>query len=60
LGLETSRAISRRTGADDETAIKPLTEEEIKAFAIAWYDALDIHAPVEECYRMLADNDQEA
>jgi hypothetical protein len=36
------------------TAIKPLTEEEIKAFAIAWYDALDIHAPVEE---MLADND---
>jgi len=39
------------------TATKPLTEQEIKAFAIAWYDALDIHAPVEECYRMLADND---
>jgi hypothetical protein len=38
-------------------ATKLLTEEEIKAFAIAWYDALDIHAPVEECYRMLADND---
>src|SRR3954451_13101959 len=38
-------------------ATKPLTEEEIKAFAIAWYEALDIHAPVEECYRMLADND---
>jgi hypothetical protein len=39
------------------TAIKTLTEQEIKAFAIAWYDALDLHAPVEECYRMLADND---
>ena len=37
--------------------VEPLTQEEIKAFAIAWYDALDMHAPVEECHRMLADND---
>jgi hypothetical protein len=36
---------------------KPLTEEEIKTFAAAWYYALDIHAPVEECYRLLADKD---
>jgi hypothetical protein len=34
---------------------KPLTEQEIKAFAAAWYYALDIHAPAEECYRLLAD-----
>jgi len=33
----------------------PLTEEGIKKFAAAWYYALDIHAPVEECYRLLAD-----
>lgn len=36
---------------------KPLTEEEIKTFAAAWYYALDVHAPVEECYRLLADQD---
>jgi hypothetical protein len=34
-----------------------LTEEEIKNFAAAWYYALDIHAPVEEAYRLLADKD---
>jgi hypothetical protein len=34
---------------------KALTEEEIKNFAVAWFYALDIHAPVEECYRLLAD-----
>lgn len=33
----------------------PLTEEGIKRFAAAWYFALDIHAPIEECYRLLAD-----
>jgi hypothetical protein len=32
-----------------------LTEEHIKRFAVAWYVALDVHAPVEECYRFLAD-----
>ena len=40
-----------------DTATKPLTEQEIKVFAIAWYDLLDVHAPVDECYEMLADND---
>ena len=34
-----------------------LTEDEIKNFAAAWYYALDIHAPVEEAYRLLADKD---
>jgi len=40
----------------DASNTQPLTEEEIKNFAIAWYYALDIHAPVEEAYRLLADN----
>ena len=39
------------------SATKPLTEEEINAFAAAWYYALDIHAPVEEAYKLLADKD---
>lgn len=34
-----------------------LTEEEIKNFAGAWYYALDVHAPIEEAYRLLADTD---
>lgn len=33
----------------------PLTEEQLKRFVVAWYVALDVHAPVEECYRFLAD-----
>jgi hypothetical protein len=41
----------------DASNTQPLTEEDIKNFAIAWYYALDIHAPVEEAYRLLADND---
>ena len=34
-----------------------ITEEQIRNFAAAWYYALDIHAPVEEAYRLLADKD---
>jgi hypothetical protein len=33
----------------------PLTEEGIKKFVAAWYYALDIHAPIEECNRLLAE-----
>jgi len=33
----------------------PLTEEGIKRFVAAWYYALDIHAPIEECNRLLTD-----
>lgn len=33
----------------------PLTEEGIKRFVTAWYNALDVHAPFEECCRLLAD-----
>lgn len=43
------------TGPIDMT--RSLTEEEIKNFAAAWYYALDIHAPVEDCYQLLADRD---
>jgi hypothetical protein len=32
-----------------------MNEDQIKQFAAAWYRALDVHAPVEECYRFLAD-----
>ncbi len=38
-------------------ATAPLTEEEIKNFAAAWYYVLDVHAPVEEAYKLLADTD---
>jgi hypothetical protein len=33
--------------------------EEIKPFMAAWYQALDIHAPLEDCCRFLADADFE-
>ena len=33
-----------------------ITREQIQAFAVAWYKALDVHAPVEDCFRMLAGN----
>ena len=31
-----------------------LSEQNIKNFAAAWYNALDIHAPVEQCLEFLA------
>lgn len=34
---------------------RPITENQIKQFAAEWYRALDVHAPVEDCYRFLAD-----
>jgi len=34
-----------------------ITEDQIRKFAAAWYYALDIHAPVEEAYKLLADKD---
>jgi hypothetical protein len=37
-------------------AITAMTEEQLKKFVVAWYAALDIHAPVEECYRFLAED----
>jgi hypothetical protein len=33
----------------------PITLDQIRAFASAWYLALDQHAPIEQCYEMLAD-----
>jgi hypothetical protein len=34
----------------------PITAEHIRQFAAAWYRALDVHAPLEECWKMLADD----
>jgi hypothetical protein len=33
-----------------------LSEANIKNFAAAWYNALDIHAPVEQCLEFLAED----
>jgi len=33
----------------------PITEDQIKQFVAAWYVLLDIHAPIEECYKLLAE-----
>lgn len=33
----------------------PITLEQIKQFAAAWYQALDFHVPIEEAYALLAD-----
>ncbi|MBN1148919.1 MAG: hypothetical protein JXA78_16785 [Anaerolineales bacterium] len=33
----------------------PITVEQIKQFAAAWYQALDFHVPIEEAYALLAD-----
>lgn len=35
----------------------PITLEQVKALAAAWYLALDQHAPIEACYDLLADED---
>lgn len=45
-----------RAPSSHEYAMRdPLNIEDIKRFAAAWYQALDRHAPAEECYRLLAD-----
>jgi hypothetical protein len=33
----------------------PITEDQIKKLVEAWYLILDVHAPIEECYKLLAD-----
>jgi hypothetical protein len=37
----------------------PITEEQIKSFAAAWYRGLDVHAPAEELAQLVADPDVE-
>lgn len=37
------------------TAQSPITIDQVKAFASAWYLALDQHVPIEQVYPMLAD-----
>ena len=34
-----------------------ITEEQIKQFVAAWYQALDFHYPLDEAYKFLADKD---
>ena len=34
-----------------------ITEEQIRKFVAAWFLALDVHAPAEECERLLADSE---
>jgi len=34
---------------------EPITIEQIKQLAVAWYLALDQHDPIENCYQLLAD-----
>jgi hypothetical protein len=34
-----------------------LTEDQIKSFVAAWYQALDFHLPVDEVYKFLADEE---
>jgi len=41
--------------APKHTATEPLTLDDVRRFASAWYLALDQHAPIETCYAMLAD-----
>jgi hypothetical protein len=36
---------------------QPLTEEQIRKFVAAWYQALDFHIPIEDVYKLLADRD---
>ena len=35
----------------------PISPQQIQQFASAWYRALDVHAPLDECLSMLAEND---
>jgi hypothetical protein len=38
------------------SATHPFAEDNIRKFVAAWYEALDIHAPVAVCYSFLADD----
>jgi hypothetical protein len=34
---------------------EPITQQQVHDLAVAWYLALDQHAPIERCYEMLAE-----
>lgn len=38
------------------TSQDPLSEENVRSFAEAWYRALDVHAPLSECMRYLTES----
>ena len=35
----------------------PISPQQIQQFAAAWYRALDVHTPLDECLSMLTQND---
>jgi hypothetical protein len=37
------------------TTLSAVTEERVRRFIAAWFVALDIHAPIEECYAFLTE-----
>lgn len=41
------------------STVAPLTADEIKEMAVAWYQKLDVHAPMVELLPMLADEELE-
>jgi hypothetical protein len=47
------------TEEEETTVGEALTKEEIDDLADRWYNALDVHAPVEELYDMLLDDGNE-
>jgi hypothetical protein len=53
--------VNRSAEARTSTATAParITEQQIKDFAAAWFRALDVHVPVEECTRFVAEADVE-
>ena len=38
------------------TGHNAINQEQIQAFATAWYLALDQHAPIEECLKLVSDD----
>ncbi len=43
-------------GRDVAIPTGPLSEQEIHDFVVAWYVALDVHAPFDQVYALLADD----
>ncbi|MEX2535146.1 MAG: hypothetical protein WD273_06040 [Trueperaceae bacterium] len=39
-----------------QPTVNPFSNESVSAFAAAWFRALDVHAPADECLRLLADD----
>jgi hypothetical protein len=55
VGSESTHTGQKETQEDDMSKGDRLNEQNINELAAAWYLALDVHAPVEECWKFLAD-----